>query len=93
VHALLQTMRARLVAQKRGFATIELQGPKLVMQFAEAYQPDQEGLVNLVPLFKRTMRYVATKPLQIAVELNPPKGDNRQAIDQAVQVLRGLWPV
>ncbi len=90
-HALLQTMRARLVAQKRGFATVELQGPKLLLTFAEAYQPDQAGLAEMVPLFKRTMRFIATKPLQIAVELNPPKGDHRQAIDQAIQVLRGLW--
>lgn len=92
VHALLQSMRARLVAQRRGFASVELQGPKLVLSFAEAYQPDQAGLAEMVPLFKRTMRFLSTKPVQIVVELNPPRGDHRQAIDQAVQVLRGLMP-
>jgi len=90
VHALLQTMRARLVAQKRGFSQVAVQGPKLVLEFAPAYQPDQAGLAEMVPLFKRTMRFISTNPLQIVVELNPPKGDFRQAIDQAIQVMRGI---
>ncbi len=85
---LLDTMRVKLVAQILGFQKVNLNKNKLCLYYSEMYMPDKNGLSLLVPKFKRTMRFIYEKPLQILVELNGE--NNLQRIQQAVQVLRDL---
>ena len=88
---LLRSMLARVVAQKLGFQKVVLQGTLLNLQYHEMHVPAKEEMGELVAKFKRPMRFLYTQPLQMVVELNPPKrGDTHGAIAQAAQVLRDL---
>jgi transcription-repair coupling factor (superfamily II helicase) len=88
---LLHTMLARVAAQKLGFQKVVLQGNMLNLQYAEMRAPEKAELGGLVGRCKRPMRILYTQPLQLAVEMNPPrKGDAHAAIAQAAQVLRDL---
>ncbi len=85
---LLHTMSAKIVGQKIGFRRIAVQKNLLQLQFSEMFEPEKEALGELVPKFKRPMRFVYQKPLQIVVELS---GHNpAERITQANQVLRDL---
>jgi transcription-repair coupling factor (superfamily II helicase) len=91
VQVLLDSMTARVVAQKLGFQKVVLQGNLLNLQYAEMHVPEKETLGELMAKFKRPMRFLYAKPLQMVVELNPPKsGDSHAAIAQAAQILRDL---
>jgi transcription-repair coupling factor (superfamily II helicase) len=88
---LLRSMMARLAAQKLGFQKVVLQGNLLNLQYHEMHVPAKESMGELVAKFKRPMRFLYTQPLQMVVELNPPRrGDTHAAIAQAAQVLRDL---
>ena len=88
---LLHSMFSRVVAQKLGFQKVVVQGNLLNLQYSEMHTPEKEILGALVAKFKRPMRFLYTKPLQLVVELNPPKsGDSHAAIAQAAQILRDL---
>ena len=88
---LLRSMHARVAAQKLGFQKVVLQGNLLNLQYHEMHVPSKEDMAALVTRFKRPMRFLYTQPLQMVVELNPPrKGDTHAAIAQAAQVLRDL---
>jgi transcription-repair coupling factor (superfamily II helicase) len=88
---LLRTMMARLVAQRLGLQKVIVHGNLLNLQFHEMHIPDKQALAELVPKFRRPMRFLYTQPLQMVVELNPPKsGDTHAAIAQAAQILRDL---
>jgi transcription-repair coupling factor (superfamily II helicase) len=88
---LLLTMVSRVIAQKLGFQKVVVHGNLLNLQYAEMHVPEKEDLGTLVPKFKRPMRFLYSKPLQMVVELNPPKsGDSHAAILQAVQIMRDL---
>jgi transcription-repair coupling factor (superfamily II helicase) len=91
VQVLLDSMIARVAAQRLGFQKVILQGNLLNLQYAEMLVPEKEELGVLVSKFKRPMRFLYAKPLQMLVELNPPKkGDTHGAISQAAQILRDL---
>ncbi len=91
VSALIAMMIARVVAQKLGFQKVVLNGNLLNLQYAEMHVPEKEELGELVKKFKRPMRFLYAKPLQMLVELNPPtRGDTHALIAQAAQILREL---
>ena len=91
VQVLLDSMVARVAAQQLGFQKVVLQGNLLNLQYAELLVPEKEELGVLVGKFKRPMRFLYAKPLQMLVELNPSrKGDTHAAIGQAAGILRDL---
>ncbi|MDQ3001446.1 MAG: DEAD/DEAH box helicase, partial [Fibrobacterota bacterium] len=91
VQVLLDTMIARVAAQRLGFQKVVLQGNLLNLQYAEMHVPEKEELGALMAKFKRPMRFLYSKPLQMLVELNPPRsGDTHALIAQAAQILRDL---
>ncbi|MDB5106870.1 MAG: mfd, partial [Fibrobacteres bacterium] len=91
VQVLLDSMVARVAAQTLGFQKVALNGNLLNLQYAEMHVPEKEELGELVKKFKRPMRFLYSKPLQILVELNPPRsGDTHALIAQAAQILRDL---
>ncbi|HKP94261.1 MAG TPA: transcription-repair coupling factor, partial [Fibrobacteria bacterium] len=91
VQVLLDSMTARVAAQRLGLQKVILQGNLLNLQYAEMLVPEKEELGRLVAKFKRPMRFLYAKPLQMVVELNPlRKGDTHAAISQAAQILRDL---
>ncbi len=84
-------MLSRVIAQKLGFQKVAIQGNLLNLQYAEMHVPEKEELGALMAKFKRPMRFLYAKPLQMLVELNPPKsGDSHAAIAQSAQILRDL---
>ncbi len=88
---LLHTMIARIAAQKLGFQKVILDRNLLNMQYAEMHEPGKEQLAELTAKCNRPLRFLYSKPLQMVVELNPPKsGDTHAAIAQAARILRGL---
>jgi transcription-repair coupling factor (superfamily II helicase) len=91
VQVLLDSMVARVAAQTLGFQKVALNGNLLNLQYAEMHVPEKEELGELVKKFRRPMRFLYTKPLQMLVELNPPRsGDTHATIAQSAQILRDL---
>jgi transcription-repair coupling factor (superfamily II helicase) len=91
VSVLISSMIARAVAQQLGFQKVVLNGNLLNLQYAEMRVPEKEELGEVVKKFRRPMRFLYTKPLQMLVELNPQaRGDTHELIAQAAQVLRDL---
>jgi transcription-repair coupling factor (superfamily II helicase) len=88
---LLQTMVCRIIAARLGFQKVAIVGNLLNLQYSEMHIPEKEEMGILVGKFKRPMRFLYAKPLQMVVELNPPKsGDSHALIAQAAQILRDL---
>ncbi len=88
---LLQTMVCRIIAARLGFQKIAIVGNLLNLQYSEMHIPEKEEMGILVGKFKRPMRFLYSKPLQMVVELNPPKsGDSHALIAQSAQILRDL---
>jgi len=66
---LLHTMLSRVAAQRLGFQKVAIQGNLLNLQYAEMHVPEKEELGALMAKFKRPMRFLYAKPLQMLVEL------------------------
>ncbi len=87
---LLRTMLARVAAQQLGLQKITLEGNLLQLQYAPLREPEKPELAGLAARCPRPLRFLNTEPLQMVVELNPPRsGDAMAAISQAAQILRG----
>jgi transcription-repair coupling factor (superfamily II helicase) len=90
-HMLLRTVEARIAARKLGAQKAEIRENALVLHFSEAHMPERAELPALATRCKRPSRFLYGTPLQLRVELNPPRrGDAAALTEQAVETLRTL---
>ncbi len=91
VRLLLMTVDARIGCQKLGFKKAEIRENALVLTFSEAHLPEREELPGILSRCKRPSRFLYGTPLQLRIELNPPRrGDTIALSEQAVEVLRTM---
>ena len=53
--------------------------------------PDRDGLSTLLSHCRRPARFLYGTPLQLRIELNPPRrGDTVALTEQSIEVLKGM---
>jgi transcription-repair coupling factor (superfamily II helicase) len=92
-HMLLRTVEARIACRKCGFRKAEIRENALVLTFSEKHMPEREELSAMAARIKRPSRFLYGEPLQLRIELNPPRrGDSEALTEQAVDSLMMMAP-
>jgi hypothetical protein len=88
---LLRTVDARIACRACGFRKAEIRENALVLTFSEKHLPPREELSALASRIKRPSRFLYGEPLQLRIELNPPRRNDHVALTlQAVEELKGM---
>ncbi len=89
VRMLMLTVDTRIACQKIGFRKAEIRENALVLTFSETHMPESDELPALLSRCRRPSRFIYGTPLQLRIELNPPRrGDSVALTEQAVEALR-----
>jgi transcription-repair coupling factor (superfamily II helicase) len=88
---LMLTVDARIACQRAGFHKAEIRENALVLTYSEIHMPERGELPGVLSRCRRPARFIYGTPLQLRVELNPPRrGDSVALTEQAVEVLKGI---
>ncbi|MCD6024708.1 MAG: transcription-repair coupling factor [Fibrobacteria bacterium] len=88
---LLRTVEARIACRQCGFRKAEIRENALVLTFSEKHLPAREELSALASRIKRPSRFLYGDPLQLRIDLNPPRRNDTVALTlQAVEALKQM---
>ena len=88
---LMLTVDARIACKKIGFQKAEIRTNALLGTFSPTHIPERDALPEILSRCRRPARFIYGEPIQLRVELNPPKrGDATALAEQAAAVLREM---